>query len=147
MGRAKGRRPRDGSFQVSTVVQATDAGLFGIHYPQKQSQTSSPPHSSGVWLTSYFSSPIIPDCLSFLVHPNRPDRLTVPCHTFAHTVPPLECPLQPAPPSPQIWILPILQDTARMAPPPGSLPPSSAQHTCLLTPTSFWWARTHYRGK
>lgn len=146
MGRAKGRRPRNSSFQVSRVVQATDT------LPPKQSQTSSTPHSSGVWLTSYFSSPIIPDCLSFLLHPNRPDRLTVPCHTFAHTVPPLECPLQPAPPSPQIWILPILQDTARMAPSPGSLPPSSAQHTCLLTPSSscpnsFWWARTHYRGK
>lgn len=35
-------------------------------------------------------------------------------------------------PSPQSWILPIPQGTA-LTPPPGSLPPFSAWHTCLFT--------------
>lgn len=46
-------------------------------------------------------------------------------------------PLQPASPSPLIWILPIPQDTAQRAPPPGSLPPSSAYFTLTSSLSPF----------
>ena len=41
--RARGRRPTDGCFQVSRLVQATDSGLTGAHCPQNKAK---PPYSS-----------------------------------------------------------------------------------------------------
>lgn len=112
----------------STVVQAPVSGPSGAYCAESKVRPL-PPHSS----------PIVPDFLSLTLPSSHLDLLAAPCMpAFLRTITILFLlPWMPSPvtslPSPRTWILATPQDAALMALPPGSLPPLSDWHTCLLS--------------
>lgn len=135
--RAKSRRPREGSFQVSRAVPGHRHRALRGTAPPKQSQTSSPPHSSGVCSPPTSPAPLSLSAFHSSYIPSAQTGSQFPAIPLPTSFLPPKTPLQPVPPSPQIWILLIPQDTAQIAPPPGSLPPSSAYLTLVSSLPPF----------